>query len=82
MKKLTQDEAREIRARYASGEASLRGLAKEYGVSHMAVHSVVNGSSFSAEKRKAKESQADDSDIDWLEALYEVPKTLRLKDVM
>lgn len=39
--KLTEEAVREIRRRYARGEASLRKLASLYGVSYHTVHSVV-----------------------------------------
>jgi len=43
MSKLAEDSVREIRRRYASGGASLRNLAAEFGVTKTAVHRIVRG---------------------------------------
>lgn len=41
--KLTEDQVREIRKRYAAGGVSLRTLGQEYGVGKSAIHQIVKG---------------------------------------
>lgn len=41
--KLTADQVREIRRKYAAGGYSLRGLSREYGVAAYSIREIVNG---------------------------------------
>ena len=44
--KLSAQDVREIRERYAKGKESYRKLGKEFGVNHMAIRDVVVGKSY------------------------------------
>ena len=57
--KLTAAQKAEIRHRYLAGGCSLRGLAREYGVSHKTVLLIVNPESKAVNDRRIKEHWMD-----------------------
>lgn len=72
MKKLTMADAKQIRAKYAAGGASLRKLGKEFGVSHMAIYLIVNGATWcDLTLGPIAKATIPADDLAWVEELYE-----------